>query len=356
MDEMTLLRSVRDDVATPSQDTLNSGRAALLNTEGTTARKPKRHRALKRAGWTTLGVFGAAALVAALVATNVVGLAGWRGAAEPAAADTLNSAALAAIKNSDPVVGPGQYLNIATTSVELDEGDSVAYLTEVTENLYVPADKNDDWVWVRPLDKPYKTFGPASATQAAKDYASRLKDRPNGDGILRAKGGAFYGSPPVISASSLAALPRDPYRLLNDIYIKTLGAGSSPDGEAFVYIADTLRSGIVPADLRAALYRAAAMIPGVHVTDAQATLNGQSGVAIGHKEGGGIVQELVVDPTTGLLIGERSITSDPIDDMPAGTVFESTSIVSSVVNSAPSGGSVCGDGMTQIKGGCRLNG
>jgi RNA polymerase sigma-70 factor (ECF subfamily) len=352
MDEMTLLRSMREDVAEPSETALNTGRAALLNGHA----PHKTHRGLKRAGWTSLSALGATALIAVLVATNVVGLAGWRGGAEPAAADSLNSAALAAIQNSDPVVGPGQYLNIATTSAYLNSTADNQYLEGVTENLYVPANKTDDWVWVRPLGKPVKTFGPASAAYAQRDYDSRRKEFPNGDGTLRAAGGAFYGSPATPSLASLAALPRDPYRLLNAIYLKTVGQGSGPDDEAFVFIADTLRSGLAPADLRAALYRAAALIPGVKVTHAQATLNGRTGIAIGHLEGGSIMQEIIVDPDTGLLIGEQSVTLKKMGEIPAGGLLGSTSIETSVVNSAPSGGTVCGDAMRMTAKGCQANG
>nr|WP_286131971.1 hypothetical protein [Clavibacter michiganensis] len=40
--------------------------------------------------------------------TNVLGFAGFCGGGEPAAADVLQAAALAAVENSDPVAAPGQ--------------------------------------------------------------------------------------------------------------------------------------------------------------------------------------------------------------------------------------------------------
>ena len=61
--------------------------------------------------------------------------------------------------------------------------------------------------------------------------------------------------------------------------------------------------------LRAALYKAAALIPGVSVTDDQAALDGQSRVAIGRVEGAlNVRQDITIDPTTGQLIGEREVT------------------------------------------------
>ena len=120
--------------------------------------------------------------------------------------------------------------------------------------------------------------------------------------LLRARNGAFYGSSGWWIATDLSKLPRDPYRLLNSIYKQTVGQGQSVDGEALVFIADLLRTGVVPADLRAALYKAAAMIPGVTVTEGQANLDGRTGVAIGRLEEGPAKtrQELIIDPGTGL--------------------------------------------------------
>jgi hypothetical protein len=69
-----------------------------------------------------------------------------------------------------------------------------------------------------------------------------------------------------------AKLPRDPKALLDLIYSRTKGAGISPEVEALVTIADTLRTGIIPADLRASLYKAAALVPGITMVDRQATL------------------------------------------------------------------------------------
>ena len=63
----------------------------------------------------------------------------------------------------------------------------------------------------------------------------------------------------------LQSLPTDPHALLNLIYKATKGAGQSPDQEAFTTIGDLLRESIAPPDVSAALFRAAALIPGVSV-------------------------------------------------------------------------------------------
>jgi len=84
------------------------------------------------------------------------------------------------------------------------------------------------------------------------------------------------------------------------------GHGPSPDQEAFVTIGDLLRDKIAPPKVAAALYRAAALIPGVtlvrHATDAI----GRHGVAVA-QTADGIRTELIFSKKSLTLIGERTI-------------------------------------------------
>jgi hypothetical protein len=104
----------------------------------------------------------------------------------------------------------------------------------------------------------------------------------------------------------LQSLPRDPRTLLNLIYAGTRGEGQAqgPDGEAFITIGDMIRETIVPPRTAAALYRAAALIPGVtligHVTNAM----GQPGIAIA-LTADQTRYEWIFDPVTLQFIGER---------------------------------------------------
>ena len=124
--------------------------------------------------------------------------------------------------------------------------------------------------------------------------------------------------------------------LLAEVRRQTNGKGQSDDGEALVFIADLLRTGLVPADLRAALYKTAALIPGVSVTDDQATLDGRKGIAIGRVETTSHRrQDIIIDPTTGLLIGEREVLTEPRGLVPAGTATTWTAIETSISDAAP---------------------
>lgn len=343
MDELTLLRSVRVDEAPADADALARRRTALLahiassgSGKASTARmEGQRRRVLRRVRWFGGGSLLAGGVATALVVGNITGFAGLRGGADPAAADVLNSAASTAIATSDPVVGAGQYLEVATHAAVATSTGSGTYLASQDGQLYVPADTSGTWVWLREPETVVRTFGAGSEKAAAETPKTKGE-------YLRADGGRFYGAPAAVSPESLEDLPRDPAALLRHIYTVTNGQGRSRDGEALVWIADTLRSGIVPAELRAALYKAAAGIPGVELIDNQANLDGRTGVAIGRTESDGNRQELIIDPTTGTMIGERDVVTGEAataSRVPSGTAIEWTAIVTSVTDSAPTGGS-----------------
>jgi hypothetical protein len=122
----------------------------------------------------------------------------------------------------------------------------------------------------------------------------------------------------------LQTLPTNPHALLAMIYGVERGHGPGPDQEAFVTIGDLLRNTIAPPKVAAALYRAAALIPGVtlvpHATDAI----GRHGVAvarIGPGVDGGIRDELIFSRTTLRLIGERTVIAR------TGTTTSATAII-----------------------------
>jgi hypothetical protein len=346
MDELTLLRGLGERAAGPDDAAVTRARAALLarireEADPAPAPAPRRRRAVR---WSAGGALVAGALAATLVLTGTVGLGGWRGTADPAAADALHAAALRTVEVVDPVVGPGQYLRVETRAMHTTRGDDGFFQTLDTERLYLPADRDDAWVLQRLAPEPH-----SGTTAAAREQAEELHDDlvaadgPDGE-LLRADGGRFSGGKPLdASDDELASLPRDPERLLDRIRELTRGAGRSAEGQALVWIADTMRSGTVPADLRAALLDAAALIPGVTVTERQATLDGRTGIAIGRYESADRTrQDIIIDPATGQVIGEREVQVEEnradAGAFPARSTISWTSVTTSVVDEAPDGG------------------
>ena len=310
---------------------------------GLHAVKPRR-RNRARVRWIGAGALAAGALTVALVMTDVLGLAGLRGGADPAAAAVLQRAASSTGEISDPVLGAGDYLKVETTMMGVNWNEGLPYASVTTEQMYVPKERDDEWVWIRPMSRLYATFGPESET-AANDYFAAIYAEHGEDYVerLRAPAGRWYSGDSQVSPETLADLPTDPRLLLNYIYRTTFGTGPSADGEALVFIADRLRTGVIPADVRASLYQAAALIPGVEVVEDQATLDGRTGTAIGRVESnGGFRQDIIVDPDTGLFIGERTTLLTEASGVPAGTISAWSTVTTTVVSEAPAGGTVNG--------------
>lgn len=379
MDELTLLRNTRDDSREPGPEVLARGRAvlaaridgetpvALFSQVGeTTTFRPALARRRRSVAWAGFSALGATSVAVALVATNVLGVAGWNGGADPAAASALHSAALATMEVSDPIVGPGQYLFIRTDGafaavgtleedaekIQANDGnilpeDNVSMIDSYHDELYVPADRDDDWVWIQCGRRPLQTFGPRSEAFASEQAASFYEY--DSSVIRRFPGGIGPDGRSVVGYQTLTdtsvnynALPRDPAALLSKIYELNGNAGQSRDGEALEWIRSALYRGTAPAEFRAALYKAAALIPGVAITDQQATLNGITGIAIGRLEPANNVQyDIIIDPETGQYIGEREVTLTAYASFPAGTATSWTAVTTSVVDVAPTDIATC---------------
>ncbi|MFD7439267.1 CU044_5270 family protein [Streptomyces sp. NPDC059861] len=135
--------------------------------------------------------------------------------------------------------------------------------------------------------------------------------------------------------SFLAALPVDPDALLKrirDDAEANHGAGSDstmgPDQEAFVTIGDLLRNGATPPEIAAALYRAAALIPGVDVVSHAVDAAGRHGVAVTRTHDGERT-EWIFDKSTARLLGERTVLVEDTAWGKVGTVVTSVALIDS---------------------------
>ena len=350
MDDLHLLREMRNDIGSAPSATLARGRNTVMTridsasrSEATTdTRAPDMVRPIRFRRRVLMASAGAALLVGGIVVADVVRPSGPGATAE--AAELLNNAAAATLLTSDPVVGPGQYLKIDTTAVYVASvalgdpgkgGRSVEWLDKSSDQLFIPADHGAEWIWNREARIPTTFFSEEAKAEATK----YLSGNPSTGELLRAPGGNFYGGPRLLFAGlpveeGVKNLPRDPQALLDTI--RKRGKQGRPEAETLESIAAALRTGAVPADLRAALYKAAALIPGVTVVDKEANLDGKVGTAIGiDRPDRETRMDIIIDPATGLMIGEREVTLTAGETFPAGTATAWTSVQTSVVNSAP---------------------
>ncbi|MDD0859984.1 hypothetical protein NHF46_24425 [Arthrobacter alpinus] len=161
MDELKLLREMRSDIPIVKDSVIERGHERLLQRIAPEHKKRNKRRRTKGLR-IAMGSLATLALVTALVVGNVVGLAGWRGAASAEAAEALNHAAELTIKTADPVVGPDQYLKIESTNLwpsgaagaspaGYDGPPSKQWFWLDTEKIatYIPANRQDEWVVVR---------------------------------------------------------------------------------------------------------------------------------------------------------------------------------------------------------------
>ncbi|WP_230859556.1 CU044_5270 family protein [Actinoplanes aureus] len=127
-----------------------------------------------------------------------------------------------------------------------------------------------------------------------------------------------------------ADLPDDPDELLAKIYAESAGKGHSRDGQAFTVIGDLLSEAMLPARTTAALYQAAAKIPGVELIADAEDAAGRHGVAVARVEQGER-REWIFDRESGEYLGERSYL---VEDQPygkAGMITATTAVTARAV-------------------------
>ena len=103
----------------------------------------------------------------------------------------------------------------------------------------------------------------------------------------------------------LQSLPTDPHALLSLIEREMEGQLPRPE-EAFTTIGDLLRESIAPPKVSAAIYRAAALIPGVTVVGSATDAIGRHGVAVAFTYQG-TRTEWIFSRQTLQYLGERDI-------------------------------------------------
>jgi RNA polymerase sigma-70 factor (ECF subfamily) len=349
MDDLQLLNKTRNTASTPTDAILARGKSRLLariHEEETPAVTPLSHRTLRRPvrgfNRALLASAATALIVAGVVAADVIGPEATPGATAEAA-DVLREAASLSLTSADPVLAPGQYLRTdmdaaytSTLAISAD-GEQVTWLTSQDGQLYVPADQSGDWVWNREARVPVKFFNDADRKVAALVLDNGIETPAD---TLTAPGGAFYNTEQLFLGMPLAeairTAPRDPQEMLELIIERTPETEGSTAESAFNAIADFLRAGVVPAELRSTLYEAAILLDGVTLVDEQATMDGRTGTAIGVESANGAGrQDIIIDPATGLMIGERTTRLKAAGDIPAGTMTSWTAITTTVVDTLP---------------------
>lgn len=136
------------------------------------------------------------------------------------------------------------------------------------------------------------------------------------------------GAPSVSNPTHayVSSLPTDPDALLALIRKETRGQGQDPDQRAFTAIGELLAETWAPPQVSAALYRAAAKIPGVTVAGTAKDAAGREGVTVARTVHGQQTQ-WIFDRSTYAFLGERTVLVESGDAGPAGTVTGASAVL-----------------------------
>ncbi|WP_307365147.1 hypothetical protein [Microbacterium sp. W4I4] len=263
-------------------------------------RAPRRRRTRSTVRW-TVGLVGAGAAVAAgaVVITNLLptepGTPGVPPGLMPqpaSASELLEQAADRVASSGGAVPAAGQFLRIEETDSFLQfsipdaatgeltpmgnrANAEAAFTTEHTTALYVPADREDEWVW--DLRDPWtvgQTWG-EDAAAAVKVWQRLEQDGSSTPQVWRLPGGRDPQSTETPDATLdgrelFEQMPREPQALLDWFRERSGLTGAEADAAAVWSMSSTLSSSLAPADLRAAMFDALALVKGMQVDDPEA--------------------------------------------------------------------------------------
>lgn len=263
--------------------------------------------------------------IAALAATAAAVLVLTTRSTPPAtAAEVLRAVAAVAQDRAAPVPREDQYFYVRsrTTNLSMFAGADPDHEHAVT---VVDAERE---IWSS-LARPGRVI---TKTIDRRPLTLADADRKQGPDVEAAEGDAetapigaqrhYLIGGEKLSRADLLAFPTDPRTVYERMRAHIGQGGHSPEGQVFDAIATALREQPAPPALRAALYGALALTPGVTLAGTVTDRAGRRGTAVAFTEVG-TRTELILDPETSELLGERRVLVDPTKSdlaAPAGTV------------------------------------
>ena len=136
---------------------------------------------------------------------------------------------------------------------------------------------------------------------------------PDGSGRIREEGdrmGDDVFGPGGLYFENLSALPTDIDALRSYIEERARRSDKPVDAEMFTIVADLLRETQATPELRAALYQVAATLPRTELIGETSDELGRLGIGVGYTYMG-VRHELIFDPDTSAILGERQVQVDP---------------------------------------------
>jgi hypothetical protein len=280
------LKAFRAAEPPPSEEAERAARAALARAidQAIQPRTPRVRRV-------RLGIAGLVAAGAA-IAVVLISVLGTPAGSNTAAAAVLNQLAeLVASQSITPHTG--QYLYVDSISAYPSDYDGRC--------ITVAPDHRQIWIGANGSGLLRDTTGPAKIRWAANPTACNVVSRST-----RAGG----TSNTWFAAHCLALGPTTDWRRLSTNpqvlleQMRRLDGGPRTPAEDFVHIGDFLRETDAPPAIRAAIYRATALIPGIRLLGWVRSYSGKLGLGIAYSHNGQ-TSKLIFNHQTGELLGEQ---------------------------------------------------
>ena len=265
---------------------------------------------------------------AAVVALAALGLLGGPPAADAQAVRILNKAASAALQHPAPDIRPSDFVfkrgleMAAVITMRYHHAPLVSERSVLYEHWLSASGRRKGLLRERPFSIPLgRPTGPWRSTVLQACVHGKLV--PPGDGWQDPGGGSKAGCRPTPAVPG--KLPPTESAMLRYLYDHLAGQ-NPPDQQAFITAGDLIRDNYIrPASL-AAIFRAVAHIPGVTIVHGAVSANGRRGIAV-QRIYKGESNQLIFNPKTFKVIGEREVVVGPGTGLKVGTILNLTTIL-----------------------------
>jgi hypothetical protein len=338
--ELERVRTYRADVPEPDDAAVTAARMQLMEAIHTTARPQRSRKRLQKLQRRRRFVLAGGL---ATVGVGVAGVLGFTTAATPVsalAAQMNQLAKVAASQDWTGIPGPGQYLY--TESQGLYENDTAANNDQ--QCAVTQIEHRQIWIATDGSGAISEAEDQSKFTSSADQAICAAMNITNPSSQNSSWSNRFPAGGLSLPTNNWKSLSTDPATLLKQVH--QLDGGPETPSELFTNVADFMRESDVPPAIRAALYQATALIPGVKSLGAQTGPTGQTGLGVAFYANGQPTHELIFDQQTGRLLTEEYFsTSGTLNDWSA---YTEQKIVDSIPDYAmsptgPQGGAQTGE-------------
>lgn len=296
MDDLEILRTLGGPDPTPDPAAEARARTALLTR--TMAARPA---PVKPARWRRLG----------------------RWVAVPVAAASVVVAGLLVIENAGPVErdrGVVSVLPGLPAARPANAAEAVRYAADAAAQRPFTVPRPDQWLYLETRITSGRGPGGFVSGGPYRTETTKVWRRIDGTQFARLRDGKVVTSPSMLPNqinvdtypyAELAALPPNPDAVLAWVREQVGGVGGGTrDGEdqiAFTTINAVLRENLLPPAVEAAFFQALGRLSGVTLVSDAINLDGRPALALARVQEGWLRDEMLLDPQTYRLIGERSV-------------------------------------------------